>query len=254
MKRAKIGDIIEFKTKMGFAYAQFSHYHSFNKSDDHGALLRILPGTFSQRPAAFEELASTKEVYFTFFPVQAAVNRSLVAVVGQEEVPVHAREFPLFRCGTPSSKTGKVSAWWLWDGKKEWKVGQLTDQQWDLPIRVIPSYPLLVERIEQGWTPRRDEEFIERARAEAKQIEKAAAVGEMRHFLVFKDQGKAEKAAEMIRGLNMQAQISNLDEEWGVSVLQPSFADGAVELVTETLEEIASAGGGIYDGNEVKVR
>jgi hypothetical protein len=255
-KKVKIGDIIEIHTRAGLRYAQFSHYHSL-KPNNWGVLLRILPGVFAHRPEDFKEVASTKELYFTFFPLQAAINRRIVEVVGHEKVPDQAQKFPLFRNGVPNPATGKVEVWWLWDGVKEWKVGKLTGEQLDLPLLSIPSYPTLVEWIETGWTPRRADEFVDRAREKIEHCETDSnaptTVTEIRHYLVFKDRSDAEKAAAKIRSLNLQTAVTDLGESWGINVLQSDLAEIAIEKLAQCLENIASVTGGIYDGNQVKV-
>lgn len=150
-KRIQIGDIIEIPTVMGFSYAQFSHNHV-----RYGALIRVLPGVFKSSPIDFAELIQLPEMFVTFFPLQAAVNRGIFEVVGNSAVPDSVKPFPLFRTGVEDPATRKVKVWWLWDGEKEWKVGNLTSEQRKLPLRGIWNDTLLIERIEQGWTPSND--------------------------------------------------------------------------------------------------
>lgn len=150
-KRINIGDIIEILTAKGLAYVQFSNTHA-----RYGALLRVLPGFFKSRPSNFLELAQQPEAFVTFFPLQAAVNRNVFEIVGNVPVPNFAKPFPLFRGGVIDPATRKVKEWWLWDGEKEWKVGDITTEQRKLPLRGIWNDTLLVERIESGWTPSND--------------------------------------------------------------------------------------------------
>jgi hypothetical protein len=37
--------------------------------------------------------------FVSFFPLQAAVNRGIVHIVGNEAIPPEYQEFPIFRCG-----------------------------------------------------------------------------------------------------------------------------------------------------------
>lgn len=150
-KRIRIGDVIEIPTAKGLAYAQFSNTHP-----RYGALLRVLPGFLNSRPSDFLELAQQPETFVTFFPLQAAVGRNIFEIVGNVPVPDFARPFPLFRTGVEDPETRKVKVWWLWDGKKEWKVGDITTEQRKLPLRGIWNDTLLIERIEEGWTPSTD--------------------------------------------------------------------------------------------------
>jgi hypothetical protein len=146
-----IGDVIEISTAKGLAYAQFSHNHA-----RYGVLLRILPGFFDTRPANLKEVVAHQELFVTFFPLQAAVDRKIFEVVANLPVPDSAKKFPLFRTGVVDPTTGKVKVWWLWDGEKEWKIGEITPEQRKLPLRGIWNDTLLIEKIESGWTPSND--------------------------------------------------------------------------------------------------
>ena len=253
-KKIKFGDILEIPTKLGLSYSQFYQYHA--APPNFGALLRVLPGFFVNRPNDYSDLAKSKEVFSTFFPVQTAVNRELVQVAGHAEVPPHAKQFPLFRRGFRNPATGKVDVWRLWDGNKTWQIGSLTDEQLDFPILSIPSFPMLVERLESGWTPRRQNEFIDAARkknAIGTAPAPAGAVEEMRHYLIFQNRDNAEQAVRKVIDLGFKAGITDLGEGWGVNVLQPDLAPEKIEAVTEQLEKVAAITGGIYDGNQFKV-
>lgn len=150
-KRICIGDIVEISTSKGLAYAQFSH-----KQATHGALLRILPGIFELENVELDQLIKKTAQFSVFFPLQAAVNQNIFKIVGNYPVPESAQAFPLFRCAARDFRTGKVQAWWFWDGVKEWRVGDITADQRKLSIRGIWNDTLLIERIEAGWTPEKD--------------------------------------------------------------------------------------------------
>ena len=78
-----------------------------------------------------------------------------VAIVGQFTVPARNRPFPLLRSAGPLDRvTGEFPYWILWDGEQEWRVRQLTEEQWDLPLDGTPSHPLFIDRIVSGWSPR----------------------------------------------------------------------------------------------------
>ena len=110
-KKVHIGDIVEIPTANGTAYAQLSHIHP-----TYGALLRVLPGCFESRPIDFNAIVHKHELFFVFFPLQAAVNRRIFYIVGKSPLPDFAKPFPLFRAGAIHPKTGRVEDWWLWDG------------------------------------------------------------------------------------------------------------------------------------------
>ena len=150
-KRVRIGDIIEIPTSRGLAYAQYGH-----KKEQWGALLRILPGFCAQRPEDFSQIANQEESFVVFFPLQAAISRGIFEVVAHQEIPQHARTFPLFRGAGFRDRQGRVQNWWLWDGVREWPIGRQTDEQRKLPLCQVWNDTLLIERIEEGWTPEKD--------------------------------------------------------------------------------------------------
>ena len=75
-KRVRIGDVVEIPTKRGFAYGQYALHHQ-----QMGALLRVLPGFFSERPNDFTGLVTQSPRFVTFFPLGAAVHRGIFEVV-----------------------------------------------------------------------------------------------------------------------------------------------------------------------------
>lgn len=147
-KRLRIGDVVEIRATYGFCYMQLSHKHP-----RWGTLVRALPGIFPTRPENLAELVSGEQQFLAFFPVQAALSQRLVDFVGSFPVPEHAQAFPLFRAPVHDLCTSKITGWWLWDGEKEWPVGELRAEQKRLPLREGISCPVLIERIERGWTP-----------------------------------------------------------------------------------------------------
>lgn len=152
--KARFGDIVEIKTSKGLAYALYTHRHT--DPPKFGALIRIFDQLFQARPADFTELITTAIRFSTFFPLQAAVNRNLVEIVGNIPIPEYLRPFPIFRRGTFNPRTKKVHAWWLWDGKIKWQIGNLTAEQRKLPILEVWNDTYLIHRIEDGWRPETD--------------------------------------------------------------------------------------------------
>jgi len=150
-KRIKLGDVIEIPTSRGLAYAQFAL-----KKEQWGALIRILPRFFWERPSDLCERVKEKKKFITFFPLQAAINRKIFEVVENCAVPESAKQFPLFRAAGYVDRQGKVHDWWLWDGEREWRIGKLTPEQQKLPMRHVINDTLLIEDIENEWTPETD--------------------------------------------------------------------------------------------------
>jgi hypothetical protein len=144
--------VIEIPTPKGFAYAQFTH-----KAPRYGALLRVLPGIFPERPSDFAELVRQSPVFSTFFPLGAACNRDIVHVVASEQIPSHTAALPTFRNSHLDRIGNRVGPWFLWDGEREWRVESLSDQQLrDYPPLGIWNDTLLIERILAGWRHEHD--------------------------------------------------------------------------------------------------
>jgi hypothetical protein len=150
-KKAKIGDVIEIKTAKGLAYAQYTH-----KIPRWGPLIRVLPGFHATRPGSFAGIVSERTLFVVFFPLQQALNLGIFDVVANADVPDFAAKFPLFRAAGHVDREGKVHFWWLWDGVSETRVDTLSREQRKLPIRAAWNDTLLVERIEEQWTPETD--------------------------------------------------------------------------------------------------
>lgn len=152
MKNPKVGDIIEIRTSSGFAYAQY-----VLKNKLYGALLRVFSKVYPSRPKSFLKIVEHPPTFQCFFPLSAALKTGVVDIAGNAPLPEEAKVFPIFRSGMVDPVTRKVQTWWLWDGEKEWRVGELSPEQRRLPIRGVWNDTLLVERIEEGWTPESDQ-------------------------------------------------------------------------------------------------
>ena len=151
MANLKIGDVVEIITSKGLAYAQYAHKHK-----QYGAMLRVFRRIFVSRPSEIPELVESEPAFMCFFPLGAAVDKGIVAIVEHCALPSNALRFPVFRAGVVDPSTSKVAVWWLWDGEKEWTVGELSEEQRKLSIRGVWNDALLVQRIESGWTPEKD--------------------------------------------------------------------------------------------------
>ncbi len=152
--KIRFGDIVEIETGKGLAYAMYTHNHE--RPPKFGAVICVFDCLYKSRPGNIVEIRKFSARFATFFPLQAAVDRRIVEVVGNLPIPEALRPFPLFRDGVADPKTKKVASWWLWDGEKEWQIGALTPDQRKLPIRSVWNDSILIERIEEGWRPEND--------------------------------------------------------------------------------------------------
>ncbi|MEO8926500.1 MAG: hypothetical protein ABI306_04985 [Caulobacteraceae bacterium] len=154
MHRPKIGDVIEFIVQDYPMYGQFTHKHI--RPPRYGHFLRLFSGRHAVRPKNLEDCIAGVPVFSCFFPLSVAINCGMVSAMGNTPIAPPLRQFPVFRCGVNDPKTNKVEIWWLWDGEREWRVGELTAEQEQFPVRGIWNDTLLIERLPSGWTPNRD--------------------------------------------------------------------------------------------------
>jgi hypothetical protein len=149
--RPRIGDVIEIETPKGLAYALYTHEH--REQPRYGSLLRVLPGLHRERPSDFARLVEEDERFSVFFPLGAALNRRIVRIVANEEIPKAKRSFPTFRSREVSN--GIAGPWWIWEGKKE-RLARRRDKWTPRALHEIWNDTLLIERIASGWTPEDD--------------------------------------------------------------------------------------------------
>lgn len=151
MKSPQFGDVIEIPTSNGLAYALYTHRHE--KPPKYGALLRVFERIYPTRPDSLDTVVSDRVRFSTFFPLAAALRQGIFEVVGHLPVPAELQPFPVFRGGNADPKTKKVKVWWLWDGERETRVGELTPDQRHYPLLGVWNDTMLIERIEQDWRP-----------------------------------------------------------------------------------------------------
>lgn len=111
----------------------------------YGALIRVLPGLYSAEPD-LSRLIKEKEIFTTFFPLGAACSRGIATIKAEAEIKKEWRKFPIFRSAS-MGPNGSRGDWWLWDGEKEWKVGDLKNEHIGLPERGVCNDTYLVEKI-----------------------------------------------------------------------------------------------------------
>jgi hypothetical protein len=140
--------VIEVETPKGLAYALYTHQH--REPPRYGALLRVLPGLYSERPADFAGLVQEEERFSVFFPLGSALSRRIVRIVANEKIPESKRPFPIFRSRMVIE--GVAGPWWLWDGGRERLAGQ-HDTWTPRALLEVWNDSLLIERIASGWAP-----------------------------------------------------------------------------------------------------
>ena len=130
-------------------------------------------------------------------------------------------------------------------------VGNLTDEQLDLPIRGICNDIGLLERIESGWTPRRAEAMMQVNRLKRRGIQTASKNAGIRHYLLFKSKSEAEHAKQRVSAAGFACELVDTGGGSALVVEQSlSSARLSIEHVILQLTEIARSAGGIYDAWE----
>jgi hypothetical protein len=148
--RPRIGDVVRITSRDGAAFAQYTH-----KSEEFGALVRVLgpAPTISKRVDDPVAIAAGPTQFVTFFPLGAACHRGIAQVLGSAPIPKEFHEFPRFRQALRLDPRSTAPCnWMIWDGREEWVIPRLNEEQRRYPIRSIVNDTLLVERALSGWT------------------------------------------------------------------------------------------------------
>ena len=159
LNKFKFGDIFELKTSKGLAYLQY--VNEYTKPPNYGKLVRVLDGTFQDRPTDFKQLVKRKELFYTFIPLSVSVRRKDIQLVEHEEVTKEFKKMPIFRTeGINETRTGFVNQWGLWDGNERRKIGNLKQKYINISSLATCNTAYIRERIEMGWLPKYDESVI----------------------------------------------------------------------------------------------
>jgi hypothetical protein len=111
----------------------------------------------------------------------------------------------------------------------------------------------LISRIEQGWSPRNSEAFVQAARLR-NQVKKTPEIKGIRHFLLFKNISMAEQGQQLVNNAGFKSEIIDHGSGFTVAVRQGEpLTDEYVENATAQLTEIAKKSGGTYDAWETEL-
>lgn len=244
--KPNIGDIVEIQTPRGFAYAQYTH-----RSPRMGDLIRVLPGVYEQRPSSFDDIVASKERYFVFYPLGAALTQKLVTPVGEAEVPEEIQKFPLMRMAGLPDREGKVRDWWLFDGKQERPAGELTPELVHLSIAEVWGHPLLVDRITEDWSP---SQFGKEKKIETEESTRPRPIRKrVNYYLYFPNKAAATKVSEILKGEGLAVEMRRGANGNDWLVLASSFPGPNTndkKKMIARLEHLATAYSGRYDGEE----
>jgi len=163
-KKARTGDIVEIETPAGLAYVQYTH----ETRPKFGELVRVLPGSYENRPTDFVELARHRELYFIFYFLNHSLRAGHAEVVSNQPIPEWAKDPPLMRLAVAWDEFHRVVRWRLIGAASDLTlddligaplVTKLTTEQKKLSIREIWPHKAMIRELARGWTPERAEEL-----------------------------------------------------------------------------------------------
>lgn len=147
-RKPALGDIYEIETTSGLGYFQY-----VGTSKRYCELIRVFPGTYSQRPSSFEETLSRGEAFMTFYPLPRALSEELVTWVHHEALPERFRVFPMMRWGTGTPPSGGARKWRLFDGEDFGALQEMTPELAKMSVAGTSGHASLKNKIETGYTP-----------------------------------------------------------------------------------------------------
>ena len=256
-KRARIGDVLEVSTPRGLAYI---HYTSLKEDPWYLETIRVLLGFFTTRPTDFTELVNNPKAFFAFYPAQAAISQGLVEVVAHHPM-LPEQSFPaVYRRAGASNREGRVLAWFICDGAKERMVRALTQEQLYLPVTDIFLHDSLVSALTEEWGPEHETGVSPPRPAasppEAPKPPDDSAQRRVQHFLYFPKAKDSKAVADHLsaQGFSVECRKSAEGKRWFVlatHTVSPESQD--LDSVRDTLERLAQAHSGEYDGRESAV-
>lgn len=156
-KRVRIGDVVEVPTKRGMVYAHYLLHHQ-----EMGALLRLAPGFFEKQPEDLGLLITRPARFVTFLPLGAAINRDIFKIVGNVPISAVDQNLPLFKARGHIDRNGRVVDWLLKKNDRTIRLGRKLRQKYrNLPFWEVINDALLIERLEEDWTPELEVQRIE---------------------------------------------------------------------------------------------
>lgn len=256
-KRARIGDVMEVSTPRGLAYI---HYTCLKEEPWYLETIRVLPGFFTERPMDFTELVNDPKAFFVFFPARAAVSQGLAEIVAHHPMPPE-QSFPAaYRREGASNREGRVLAWFICEGTKETMVRELTPEQLYLPVASIFLHDSLVSALTEEWRPEHETGIPPPRQAATTPPVLKPSDGSfpqrVQHFLYFPKAKDSKAVADQLssQGFTVDRRKSADGKKWLVLVshtVSPESQD--LDSVRETLERLAQAHSGEYDGHESAV-
>lgn len=251
--RVRPGDVLEFETPAGLAYLQITHRDPVRQE-----LVRVLPGTYPERPRDVAGLVGGPERFLAFYPADLAARQHLAQVVAKFPIPGHAQGFPAMLLEGMDDRDGRILTWWLYDGKRERPLDEQALKGYrHLPVvRGLLHQGLINAVVSEG---RADEfrEFSDVARPSSGAATGPASTSQPREIVAFLEapsQSAARAAADEAAAAGYETAVKPAEApgDWQVIASAPMRTDLKLEDVDGFFEAVAGRVSGRYDGHEVR--
>ena len=153
-KRMRRGDILEFFTEPGFAYAQYMHDDRSFSHDRVTPICRFLPGIYKESLSgdALQKLVAGPDHFQAIVYLPTEFRDHAVLIVDNLPVPWHARRYPLFKQHWSLDAPDFDSEHWVLRGKEGdvTERGRLDVKHKDLPFYTLSHYEEIIDWIQSG--------------------------------------------------------------------------------------------------------
>lgn len=252
LRRIEPGDVFELAVGN-----QFVALHSIGKHSNHGWAVRV---TKPRDEGLLEAAGVTdaEELYIVLIGDLAAEEvEGHVRYVGRAALPERYRAgFPVFRASASYEPSGRHApdSWWLDDGQREWRVGNLSEHEQHYPLRRLTPARALRDLIERGWDPEWEfkgpsaREFQKEARVPVGHGDDLAS-----YFLLFPTKAAAVAARNQLlaEGVFRSVDIDHTGGEAGQHVVIARATRSLdLSVAEEIAQQVARRHHGDYDGSE----
>lgn len=258
--RTRSGDVYELVVENGFSYLQ-----AIAKHPDFGWAMRVLsPVRESVCVRADGVVRDAPEMFVALMgSVALEAKEGRLRFVGHADLPPgYDPSLPILRASSSVDDDGRHTdgSWWLDDGTKEWRVGNLTKEQQKLPYRQFTPALALRVLVDAGWDPQWEFKGPNAREYERPPRWNTDRKNTSAFFLLFRKAEDARHAADAIAAEKradtvslFEPSIDDNEQSFGVTAELADVGFDDLAALDEYFEGVASRFGGIYDGNEVPV-
>lgn len=254
MKRHKLrdvrpGDVFELLLDEGSIALQ-----AIGRHKSHGWAVRVLRCSPERSHGELGWIEDAPELYVVLIgDIAFEESENKVRYIGSARLPERYRHgLPIFRASVSYKSDGRhePGSWWLDDGEREWRVGELSEAEKHYPFRRFIPALALKDLVERGWDPEWEfkgpgaREFSVEATTADDPSPRSPTF-----FLVFVDEQRAQTACGQLKSVDLFDSVT-MDDVGSYVVSARARTDTDWSGVEPVVERIARDNGGDYDGNE----